>query len=418
MPDAAVATLASALKPSRQELRDAVAAAVLSDVPGVREAPRDEVAAGLSMIVGALVKLISGEPLSGADNADLRDVGRRWTAAGIGLATQTAVVVTAAQAAYRFLDQLAQRTRFTRRKDKQAAVEGTAVVLLAAASSVQVAVLSGASESARAATRTALVASLVDRILSATPDEWADVEDAAGQAALSDPFGLLIVLSPQADTAELLDAAAQRAADRLGGLRGAVRPDPIPHVAVLAQAVDPGAWWPLAAAAGEDVAESGCAVLPNPDPVGLARLPLVYELCRSRLHYATVQPSPSSVIDVAELDMCAMLDAAPEMLRAHAFERVAGRLLARPELFHVLDALVAVGRVHEAAPVLGRPRRSVTRDVATIREMTGYDWNNYRDRYKLTVATHLRWVAARSLARFAETAWGPVPRFSHLGGMR
>ncbi len=90
----------------------------------------------------------------------------------------------------------------------------------------------------------------------------------------------------------------------------------------------------------------------------------------------------------------------------------------RPELLHVLDALVAVGQVHDAAPVAGRTQRSTSRDIATIRKFTGYEWNSPRDRHLLTLATHLRWVAALSLAKYADTVWGPVPRFSQLGSMR
>ena len=415
MRESPVATVAAALWPVRQELRDAVGAAVVDQVAGARNAPRGELDPGLNVVVGALTKpIVSGEPLSAVDVTSVRETGRRWTAAGIDAETQAAVVWVAAQTAYRFLEGLTHRTRFPRRNDKQAAIYAIATGLMATVSSVQLTVASGATEAAHLAASRAAGLSLVDGVLAGLP---ADVE-AAEEAGLREPCGLLVVLSAHPGPSDALDVVAQRAADLIGGLSGGVRGDPIAHVGVLASADDRTAWREKAAVVAEDVAESGCLLVVLPDPLRFTLLPSVYELCRERLHYATVLPSASPLLDVVELDVCAMLVDAHETLRSVVFDRVLGRLLSRPELFHVQDALVASGQMNEVPAMLGRSLSSVKRDVKAILKITGYDWNNPRDQFKLTLATHLRWSAAVSLVKFSEAAWGPTPKFTQLGFVR
>lgn len=412
--DAVLAPLVRKLRNARAELRATVTAAVLDQIAAAQTAPDGVVAEGVASIVAALVKLLDGELLSATDRAELRNVGRRWLAAGMDRDAVTAAVALASQSVQRSLLTAADRHRFGRAKDRRAAIELGGVALLHAASVVQQAV---AADSVRENGAKGAAGTLADRMLAATPESLPAVEAEAAKAGLDGPFGLVTVLPGRARAGDAAKVAST-VAKRDGGLSGSVQPDPIPHVPVMLAAADEAGWRLALKHVAVDVADAGCAMVAAPGGVvPLRKLPLVYGLCRSHLPFTSVLPVRSAVVGFAELHLLGMLADIPLTRRHERFESIAGALLGRPELLHLLDALVAIGPYKEVEAVLGKPYRTITDGVGEIKRRTGHDWNEPRGRYLLTMAAHLRWLAALSLAEFDEANWGPLPRFAALGGM-
>lgn len=399
---------------ARDGLRAAVLAAAVERVAALRRVPSDEVADGVASVVAALVKLLSGEPLSSTDRAQLRDVGRRWSARGVDGRAQAKAVTAASQVVQRRMRDAAESHRWARTRDRKAALEQIGDAVLAAASVVQQAVLADLAALNGSPPRQA---TLVDRILAAPPESWPAVEAEAAEAGLSGLFGLLALLPGDGGAGEVAKIAA-RVGDSHGALCGAVQPDPIPHVAVVVGVADQAAWTLAVKHVAVDVADAGCDLVAAPEPVAMAKLPITYKLCRSHLPYTAVLPSRSAAVDFSELRMCGLLAATEAVHRAEVFDAIAGGLVRRPDLVHLVDALVALGVYEEVEAAMGKPYRSITHAVKVIKTLTGHDWNDPRGRYLLTFATHLRWLEAMSLGEFDVDVWGPVPHFARLGRAR
>jgi hypothetical protein len=413
MVDAALlAPLLAELRSARADCRAHVFAAVASEVPAMRALPAEHATRGLTVIAAALDKGLSDEPLSSADRMKLCEVGKHWSELGIDAVTQAAVVATMAQAEFGYLSRLADRARYPRKKDRRPAVEQAGACLMQMVSSVQQALLARVPNSA--ARHEGAEASLVDRLLGAAPDQWVGVELEAAEAGFADGAGLVILLPGNEVGDAATGALAARLVERHKGACGSLQHDPIPHVAVLLQERDDVAWNVAVKHVKVDVADASSEMLAVRRPVPLTQLPHTYELCRSVLHFTTVLPTPSPDFDLADLHMYAVLARAPVPIRQYLFELIVGPLLDDPDKLELLDGLVAIGPYEEVEAALGRAARTTSRDVGTIKTLTGHDWNSPRGRFMLTLATHLRWLAALSLGEFSEADWGPIPRFSLL----
>lgn len=408
------APLTRKLPHARDQLREDVTAAILNTVPSARAASSDELAAGVAQVVGGLVKVLKGEPLSPTDRSQLRDAGRHLSAMGMDSRAQATAVLLASQFIHRFMLAAADKHRFARNKDRKAAVVEMGDAMLNAVSVVQQAVVVEVriGDGPRPAADT-----LVDRVLGAAPARWPEVEAGAAQAGLSGLIGLVIVLPPAGGPEDGAKLAA-RLVEQHHGKAGSLQPDPIPHVVVVFAVADAASWRLAVKHVSVEAGDAGCGVVPAATAVPIRKLPFTYALCRNALPFTSVLPSRWPAFDFAELQLFALLSELDPVHRCELFDDIVGALLEKPELFHLLDALVAIGPYDEVEEALGKPYRSITHSVTVIRKLTGHDWNDPRGRYLLVFATHLRWLAALSLGSFDETAWGPIPQFSILGGAR
>lgn len=402
------------LRVSRRELTRLMANGVLESVTATRSLPADALASGVGLIAGALFKCFAEEPLTNIDLVQLREVGGHWSELGMDKGDQAAVVTTTMAIAYRFVVHAADRSTFPRASDRRAAIEDLGIAVLRTQPLLLHALVARGIELGRRDETDEGAASVIDRLLTASPDEWPIIEADAQALGLSERVGVVVLIAPRPAFEPDLGRVARLVCEATGGASGTQHAQPVPHSA-LVLAADNEEWGAVIGEVEAAVADTGLLFVAPQSPVALRQIPHSHELCRRNLSFACVVPPRGPRVDLAVLQMCRVKSAAPVLELAQLFQSVAGGLVERrPDLLHLLDALVAVGPYREVEAALGRRERSISRDVGTIKDETGYDWLTGWGRYTLSEVTICRWLAAMSLSGYDEAIWGPLPRTSQL----
>ena len=402
------------------DLYHAVVQAVVANVASLGALPQKELAPGSRGLVAALHGGLAGEPATSTERTALRAVAARWREDGVDDSDMTLFVVVAAMAFVRFLSETKQ-VRFPKGTDRRQLAEALATTIVGRQAAVLQALLSRRDDDDVVPS----TLSLADRFL-LRPVASAELLTELRDAGLGESVGIGILVPHEADADGHILDLGHHLRDAGVGITSGLRLEPVPHLVVLAPA-DAGSWPSVLDAIVSAVEESGTLVVAPRASLPLDRVPHDYEQTRRNLHFAGVVPHRlTAYVDPALLQLCRILDAAPEHERQLLVELVLGPIIERSDKGPLdrLEAVAALGDNKDAAAALAIGERTVRRDVtsdgsdATIKELTGYDWNDSLGRMLLSGASMCRWLPAIWPTEFDQVSYGPLPKRSWRRGQR
>ena len=402
------------------DLYHAVVQAVLANVASLVALPQKEFAPGTRGLVAALHGGLAGEPATTNERMALRAVAARWRELGVDDSDMTLFVVVAARAFVRFLSET-KDVRFPKGTERRRLAEDLATIIVGRQSAVLQALLSRRDDDDAAPS----TLSLADRFL-LRPVASAEVVTELRDAGLGESVGISILVPHEADADGRIMELGHNLRDAGVGITTGLRLEPVPHLVLLATA-DSGSWPSVLDAIVSAAQDSGTLVVAPRASVPLDMVPHDYEQTRRNLHFAGVVPHRlTAYVDPALLQLCRILDAAPEHERQLLVELVLGPIIERSDKGPLdrLEAVAALGDNKSAAAALAVDERTIRRDVtsdgseATIKELTGYDWNDAPGRMLLSAASMCRWLPAIWPTEFDQASYGPLPKRSWPKGQR
>lgn len=409
-PDGRVVAVGRRLSRNVPELAEAMAQAVLVDVPayGWRAGTEpDDFRSGITRIAALYARTLEEQRrVRGDELVALHVIGAQRARQAVPVETLTGGVRTALHAAWRHVGDVVAATA-------EGAVADVVGPLGAHLLDFSQDVLDALRQGYRTEVEqrlTGLVraqAAFIDRLLEG---HWDDEADARAHARalghdLRPACGLLLVMPAAGQDVERLRKAASvlvRAVD--GAVEGPLRTMPVPHVVVLVPSPSADAW-ATALRRAEGVAHAERLTVVPAEPVSPATtLSVVYRQARRYLVPSESEGHGCGLVSVKELRLYGMFAGIPVSDRVEFVRDMLGPVLDLPEhkareLLETLDVVYRCkGRIADAAADLHLHQNSVRYRLARIEELTGFSLDVPADRMQLELAMRLRRVATFELA--------------------
>ena len=423
------AAVADRLARELRSLADAMAAAVLADVPAYgweSDGEADDFRTGLRRTAALYIRTLQDRrPLRDDERVALHVIGAQRARQAVPTETLIAGIRTGLQACWGYVVRVAGDLDIQASPDAMGAL---AAHHFGFAEAVLDALREGyrTEVEQRLTGRVQAQAAFIDRLLEG---HWDDEGQARSHARalghdLGSACGMLLMLPAAAQDGEQLRAGAAAIVGRVqDAFEGPLRTLPVPHVLALLPVRSERHWTDVLDTVDDIAVSERVAVVPTEPIAPPTSLPAVYRHAKRYLSLVDAEGRGPGVVTVTELRLCSMLAGIPMSDRVEFVRDMLGGILDLPEhkgreLLDTLEALYRrKGRIADVAVELHLHQNSVRYRLGRIEELTGLSLDVPADRMHLELAMRLRKVATAELATLDDLpdtpdhrGWGVMDR--------